>query len=341
MRVIQFFVLAEYWNFWALPTRHPAAFGNGAIDLTALSKEAMKGGLAAKGCTILNEWSVIGGIFVGLLVSAFALSDQLEREVPSGAFPRRFSRALAASPSGLVWTVVFLFGFFVDLFLRFAVIVPIAMMLGLSWGFLICFLWILVPILTSWWIMNEKNTLPLEQAGKAPVKTMPAKFSSMKGRPGRRGSDVISIQTSSLHDPAETKTPDRSANLRNQSDSENSKTPTPRGRSNTDQYDDGMLLDSFTVPLCCGCCSRSSRCDKMVETMPFMLWGMWVDLPMRLKWLRLRDGHNDSKNVVCCGKEHPKSCVYYWMTSLISVVAVVVVYVKSVFIFIMLVVLVV
>ena len=79
----------------------------------------------------------------------------------------------------------------------------------------------------------------------------------------------------------------------------------------------------------------------MVETMPFMLWGMWVDLPMRLKWLRLRDGHNDSKNVVCCGKEHPKSCVYYWMTSLISVVAVVVVYVKSVFIFIMLVVLVV
>ena len=24
--------------------------------------------------------------------------------------------------------------------------------------------------------------------------------------------------------------------------------------------------------------------------LPFILWGIWVDLPMRLKWLRLREG---------------------------------------------------
>ena len=53
-------------------------------------------------CTGLhvNETTLLLVIAFGLFVSALALSDQLEREMPYGAFPRRFSRALSAPLCG-------------------------------------------------------------------------------------------------------------------------------------------------------------------------------------------------------------------------------------------------
>ena len=55
-------------------------------------------------CTGLhvNETTLLLVIAFGLFVSALALSDQLEREMPYGAFPRRFSRALSAPLCGSV-----------------------------------------------------------------------------------------------------------------------------------------------------------------------------------------------------------------------------------------------
>ena len=83
-----------------------------------------------------------------------------------------------------------------------------------------------------------------------------------------------------------------------------------------DSYDAGFLLDSIEKAK-----EKTTRCSTIIETMPFIFWGMWVDLPLRLKWLRLRDGVNDSKNFVClCEKINiPKSLAFYLISSFNSI----------------------
>ena len=89
-------------------------------------------------------------------------------------------------------------------------------------------------------------------------------------------------------------------------------------RSDSDSYDHGMLLHEISEHV------GQSRCSSVIESkyllgttvilwcssliwislflcffvsfafirpaLPFILWSIWVDLPMRLKWLRLREG---------------------------------------------------
>jgi hypothetical protein len=256
LRVIQFYVLAEYWNFWTSPLNK---------NIKELSAEVLNGGSLA-GCTILNEWSVMGGIVVGLGVSAFALSDQLEREVPNGAFPRRFSRALANTPSGFLWTFIFLLGFFVDLFLRFAIIVPLSVVMGLSYGMFIALCWLLVPVLVTCFIMNEK----LEDIDDDNIDEVKDSSASDDDDPNIREKGV----NNSTNQTALKRKKTRSLNVRRGSEVQISGSALSEiGRSSTDIYDDGMLLGSLHSSDCCGCCCKRSFCDKVIETTPFILWG--------------------------------------------------------------------
>jgi hypothetical protein len=256
LRVIQFYVLAEYWNFWTSPLNK---------NIKELSAEVLNGGSLA-GCTILNEWSVMGGIVVGLGVSAFALSDQLEREVPNGAFPRRFSRALANTRSGFLWTFIFLLGFFVDLFLRFAIIVPLSVVMGLSYGMFIALCWLLVPVLVTCFIMNEK----LEDIDDDNIDEVKDSSASDDDDPNIREKGV----NNSTNQTALKRKKMRSLNVRRGSEVQISGSALSEiGRSSTDIYDDGMLLGSLNSSDCCGCCCKRSFCDKVIETTPFILWG--------------------------------------------------------------------
>jgi hypothetical protein len=256
LRVIQFYVLAEYWNFWTSPLNK---------NIKELSAEVLNGGSLA-GCTILNEWSVMGGIVVGLGVSAFALSDQLEREVPNGAFPRRFSRALANTRSGFLWTFIFLLGFFVDLFLRFAIIVPLSVVMGLSYGMFIALCWLLVPVLVTCFIMNEK----LEDIDDDNIDEVKDSSASDDDDPNIREKGV----NNSTNQTALKRKKMRSLNVRRGSEVQISGSALSEiGRSSTDIYDDGMLLGSLHSSDCCGCCCKRSFCDKVIETTPFILWG--------------------------------------------------------------------
>ena len=60
-------------------------------------------------------------------------------------------------------------------------------------------------------------------------------------------------------------------------------------RAGSDSYDSGSHLQAFdALPSPCCCFNRRPTwVDGLVETFPFILWGLWVDLPLRLKWMRL------------------------------------------------------
>jgi len=141
------------WAFWGFDK-------HGGFSFEKVTDEAIDGG-ALQHCTIINEWTVLRSIALTLVMSAFSLSDQLEREVPYGSFPKIFSTALRkdiCSSPALMWTFTFLMAFLIDLGLKFIVLVPFLKFHHWSWSWLLVGAWFMQPALLCWWFLTENKT---------------------------------------------------------------------------------------------------------------------------------------------------------------------------------------
>jgi hypothetical protein len=91
-----------------------------------------------------------------------------------------------------------------------------------------------------------------------------------------------------------------------------------------DKYDEGYLLDAVhMVPeRGAGCCGKraSYRWALAVETLPQVVWGLWVDLPLRAKWLRLAGGSNTGTHKRICCWNFDRSFVFFVASSFNSMV---------------------
>ena len=310
LRVLQLYILTEYLPFWTL-----SDIGEGTLGH----------------CTGIhvNETTLLQVIAFGLFVSALALSDQLEREMPYGAFPRRFSRALSAplceSPA-ILWNIIFILMFFVDLFIRFFVLVPLASTEGLSPVMLVFFV-LLCTTSTIVWLTLTLQTTKKESssfvekdspaailrkrsgidsvseeisttAAAAEAASSTSQISSPRTNTPhkhilRQASSELSVIMSAELEPAiENSSPFKHRRRRQSSLKRMTSWSATNKRSGSDSYDSGMRLQAFEViPTPCGCCMerRPKWISAVVESMPFVLWGLWVDLPLRMKWLRLAE----------------------------------------------------
>ena len=230
------------------------------------------------------------------IVSAFTLSDLLEREIPHGAYPRRFSRVLSGDlceSSALFWILTFITALFIDLVLKLLVLMPLMVLKSPAWMIVMIAIFLLQSILLCRFLMTERPD----------TSTLISTDSFKKTDKLRRKSSDGRLSTLSLSAVAA----DRIK------------------RSFADSYDEGFVLDSIERVK-----AHSNCCNTAAETMPFVFWGAWVDLPVRLKWLRLRHGENDSKNWVCqrcgCKLNVPKSLAYYLISSGSTIVVVVAIF---------------
>lgn len=89
-------------------------------------------------------------------------------------------------------------------------------------------------------------------------------------------------------------------------------------RAGSDLYDSGKHLQAFDVVSSPCCCfnKRPSWVDGLVETFPFVLWGLWVDLPLRLKWLRLNTLKKEKKQGLF---QQEPSLNFFFVSSLSSI----------------------
>ena len=315
LRLCQLYILMEYFPFWGDNFMDKK---NGLPDFFALSSyffgtgsKSMQSQLRACTSTDVDENSILMSLFVGLLASGMALSDQLERELPYGAFPRRFSRVLAGDLWGtpaLLWTFILMVGFFVDLFLRFSVLVPLCCIEGLSFALvgLLCFS--ILPSLLCFFMMTDRCDKKEEESLAFQRRGSDADMRKIKIRESNLGmlTTKTSLQVISADAPK---------------------------RGGTDTYDDGMrldVLDSAPSANCFGCKSekRSKKVGNFIETFPFLMWTVWVDLPLRLKWLRLSEQSNNKSSSVymCCLGQVTKTLAFYLYTSMNTFVLVCVIY---------------
>jgi len=302
LRVCQLYVLIEFFPFWGQSDWSTAQHW---IDVASGNSKSSLSQCVKSGGNI-DENIIMMSFVLGFIASAMALSDQLEREMPHGAFPRRFSRVLAGDLWGtpaLLWSAVFMFVFFIDLTLRLLVLIPLFCAEGLFSGLTIFLLsFAIMPSLLCAFMMTDRC-----DKKQSKLLTM-----------NRYSSDVGLVKKSKL------KLKQSSSDVRSMVAREK--------RAGMDAYDQGMrlgALEDAESQNCFGCSStgRSKKVGTIIETFPFVLWSLWVDLPLRLKWLRLTDGTNKTSvvSMFCLGKV-PKSLAYYLLTSLNSVMFACIIY---------------
>jgi len=251
LNIIKAYILAEYWMLWRVTG------GNlNAANITSVIDTAFKGGTLRHCTTGVNEWAVLFSMFLGLFVSALTLSDQLERQVPYGAFPKRFSTVLRGEDTKVVWTVLLLLVFFVDLFLRFAIIIPVVTINGLRAGMAIMMFFLAQSIFFVWFWLSDSTCSSTMMCGEM-------------------------------------------------------REDTEEG----DNYDDGILLEGLSQQTELRCCFGCLNVGKIVETAPFCFWSMWVDLPIRLKWLSVLSGQQHARVISVCGIKIAASLMYYLCTN--------------------------
>ena len=292
IRIAQLFILAEFWSFWRLKN-----FGTKYIKIKQVH-EMSSGSICEGYFGSLNQYTILFSMVLGFFVSAFTLSDQLEREIPHGAFPRRFARILSSDLCGstsLFWNFIFLLGFFVDLALRFAVIIPISASKGLARGFFVCVLFLFQTSFLCWYFMYEPVTDNVQD-------------------------NDTTNKSSSLNRISSDAGPSMS---RRRKDSRDSDLSTSK-RTDTDNYDSGYMLDSTTLG---GKGRKISSCSTIIETLPFIFWGIWVDLPLRLKWLRLKSGEEKDSARTCM---LPKSGGFFIISTINSFLIVVGVFIYNI-----------
>ena len=272
LNIIKAYILAEYWIFWG---NHLHSLDDTSDVLTTLNTTfniAADGG-ELKECAsfAFNEWSVLFSMGLGLLVSAMTLSDLVERQVPYGAFPNRFSIVLRGEATSFLWTVTLLCTFFVDLLLRFAVVIPVTFAAGLNQGLCVMLGWFAQSSILVWMILSESES-----------------------KQSLEKKESMHIEE--------------------------------RKKKRRKSYDSGYMLETLAMRstqarCCCGLCN-STLCGTVVETAPFIFWSMWVDLPMRLKWLRLNSGKIDKKKKTML----PPSLRYFLLSNFGTLIIVFVVF---------------
>lgn len=188
--------------------------------------------------------------------------------------------------------LTFIIALFIDLVLKLLVLMPLMVLKSPAWMIVMIVIFLLQSILLCRFLMTEGQD----------TSTLISTESFKRTEKLRRQSSDGQLSTLSA-----VAAPDRIK------------------RSFADSYDDGFVLDSIERVK-----AHSNCCNTAAETMPFVFWGAWVDLPVRLKWLRLRHGENDSKNWVCqrcgCKLNVPKSLAYYLISSGSTIVVVVAIF---------------
>ena len=180
------YVLMDYWAFW----------GRRGKDWVSMSEEAVQGGTLRHCGGIVNEWTVLASFALGLLMGAFSLSDQLEREVPYGSYPKRFSRVLRGDPCGspaLLWTATFMVAFFLDLSLKFLIIVPMSILQNFSYSWLLMFFWFLQSCFLCWWFLTERSS----SSGSSNRSNRSSRSSSRSSRSSRSSNSTNELRVKS------------------------------------------------------------------------------------------------------------------------------------------------
>ena len=282
IRIIQLFILVEYFPFWSY-SGNVFTPGEGTLEKCV--------GIH------INETTLLQVISFGLFVSALALSDQVEREMPYGTFPRRFSRALSAplcnNWTTLLWNIAFILVFFVDLFLRFFVLIPLANTEGLS-SVLMVFLLLLTTTSTAAYfsltLSSKRNNNTIQKTNElrddknsnnsnidSSITATTAKTTNTKKL---RVCTSLAFERKSLPTMlANVDTEKEEDTLRDSNGMHRVKSWSAKNkRSAADNYDSGMHLTAFDVvpSRCCCLSNRPKWMNSVIESKTFCCFSVSI-----------------------------------------------------------------
>lgn len=319
-KLFQIFLLSENWTMWDFrPEGLLTTFlGNG----DSVKEESYSAcGILAPGMSVLDPNMLPISLALAFIVSAVALSDQLKCQIPDGAFPERIGLVLSNQDcQAITWNLLFWLAFVADFVLRALTIVPLIVMEGLlPFAVVFALLFANTSFMTIFALTDvQESEQTLAKAGPRQKKRK------------RRSSVWIPGSTSSLTGPNPDSEEQKSTSETSAVTSSSGAPRIRKSRREENTYDEGNLLDAVhMVPERC-CCSkrRSIRCALAIETLPQVVWGLWVDLPLRAKWLRLARGSSmGTKKQICCWT-FDRSFIFFVLSSFNSMVVL-----SSVFVF--------
>lgn len=177
---------------------------------------------------------------------------------------------------------------FVDLFLKVLVLLPLILYFGSSSLFVIFIILSSLQGILIYFFLAEKNAYVCGSGRDGVITSDQLAFRS----PRKQDDDIV----------PETRT----RTLQKERQRRNSNTYLVSGkvptRGTIDAFDKGLHLDSLermSTPCCCCYCEGSYRdiWGPIIESLPFVLQGVWVDLPYSMKWLRLGKKTKESASI--------------------------------------------